>query len=540
MKHRNQTMVACSVLMCAFIILLWGFGSPAFAVKKGGILRVGIGHDPNLLDPPNMADDPSFPMSSNIFEQLLNFSYDEKTKKVTTVPRLAVKWEQSKDGKSWTFYLRKGVKFHDGSAFNAEALKFNFDRLVNEVTKYGTDVKAVIDRTEVVDEYTAKVYLKTPSVLFLNVLDTPYAGIVSPTAIKKYGDKVGHHPTGTGPFKFEKWASGEYVELKAYEEYWGGRPNLDGMIFRFTPDDSARISMLESGELDIIVAVPIPEFERMKKAGRLDVQSWKTSLVSRVWIHCNVPPYNDVKMRQAIKLAIDRKSIVEDILKGNGYAVESAASPVSWGYYPADPPTYDPEKAKKLFTEAGWVDKDGDGIREKGDQKLIFTLYTTPPGRGVMRREIALAIQEYLRHVGVDCKLLFEGFPVMLDRGLTTADKAKEGAFLLNWSSKTDAWFILYTWFYSGKWYPDKPHWMFYRNTDFDKLLDQAQGELDNEKRFELYKQAQIIMANDTPEIAISVDYNTLAKHKYVQGVRCDPIPSQDAFLNVRGAWLDK
>ena len=528
-----------SVCFLFSIISQLGFLSSSMAVTTGGVLKVAVGGQANRMDPPNSAGDVDITIMDNIFETLVYYHYDEMSKAAEPKPLLAEKWEKSPDGMVWTFHLKKGVKFHDGTPFDAAAVKYNFDRITGGAT-YGRDLKEAVDHTEVVDDHTFKVYLKSSAPIFLNILGTPYVQMVSPTAAEKYGDKIGSHPVGTGPFVFSKWVSGDYAEVKANDEYWGGRPHLDGILFRFVEDNNARISMLQTGEIDLAYNIPVPDHERLQKSDKIDVKSWPTALITRIFIHCSVPPFDDTRVRRAMKYAIDTEAIVSDILKGNGKAPASPAVENSWGYYPADPPTYDPEKAKELLKEAGWVDKDGDGIREKEGKNLVFTVNCTPPGRGQMRQEIVLAIQQYLRQVGFDCKVVFENFGSLIARGLCPIDKAKEGGFILNWSSKSDAWFILSTWYHSGRWYPDKKHLTHYRNVEFDKLLDQAAVEVDNQKRFEFYKQAQIILAHDTPIINLSVDYNTLAKRKYVKGVKYVPIPVQDSFLYIREVWLDK
>ena len=524
------------LMACCFAFQI-GFLSESVAAKKGGVIKVGIGGSPKTLDPHNEAGDETLLINSNVFETLLYFNYDQKDKKAKPMPSLATSWEKSKDGLAYTFKLRKGVKFHDGTPFDAQAVKFNFERIIQ--CSYGRDIKEVFDHAEVIDNFTVKIHLNKPLAIFLNLIELYNAQMISPTAFKKYGDKFGLSPVGTGKFKFTKWVPGDYIQLQAYEGHWGGRPNLDGIIFRFVPDNNARLSMLQTGELDLVYNVPYSEHERLRKTGNIGVETWPCTSNLRMSIH-NIYPYDDVMVRQAIKYAIDRKAIVRDILVGNGYPSDSPSAPMSWGYYPANPPVYDPDKAKQLLTEAGWVDKDGDGIREKGADKLVFTINCTPPGRGQMRGEIALAIQEYLRQVGFDCKLIIEDFGSLIMRFETTRDKAREGAFLSAWSSKSDAWFVLYTCYYSKKWYPNGRHMTFWINPEFDRILEQAAVEINDQKRFELYKQAQIIHAREAPDISLCVEYHTLAKHKYVQGVRYDPIPVQDSFVNIREAWLDK
>jgi len=484
---------------------------------------------------------------SHIFEACAPFRYNEKAKKVEPVPVLAEKWVRSEDGKLWTFYLRKGVKFHDGTPFDAAAVQFNIDRLCADKprTLYGKGVKAAVDHAEVADEYTIKIYLKRPVAIFMNLFGRFTAAIVSPTSVKKYGDKVGRHPTGTGPFKFVKWVPGEYVELEVFKEYWGGRAPLDGIIFRFVPDSNARINMVQTGEVDLALNIPVQDHERLRKTGKIDIETWPTATLARLYMDTAAPPFDEVKVRQAVKLAIDTEGIARNIFQRNAVAVDSPISPFSWGYYAADPPIYDPEKAKKLLAEAGWIE--GDKYREKEGKKLAVTIYSPLPGYQLMGGESLLAIQEYLRKVGFDVTVSFSDFSAFLaefyktrDERVQKAEETKRGdAYFIDWNSRSDAWFTLYTKMHSRVWYPDKKHTSFYRNTEFDKSVLEAEVELDQKRRFELYKKAQIIVSHDTPIVHMWAPKKTLAKRKYVHGLKFAPMPPSDAHLIARQAWME-
>jgi len=537
---KSQTGLFFVLLVSMLFVLQFGFPSSSLAVKQGGVLKIALGMGPNKIDPPNSYGGTDMMIGCHVFEKLVAFEYDEKAKGTVPRPVLAERWKKSEDGKIWTFYLKKGVKFHDGTAFNAEAVKFIMDRTVADKprTLYGRDLRYVVDHTETVDEYTVAIHCKKVTSTFLHLIGQPCFNILSPASLKKYGNKVGRHPTGTGPFKFVKWVPGEYVELAANKEYRGGRPNLDGIIWRFVPDNSARMNMLQTGEIDVAYNVPIPDHERLIKTGKIDIVTWPTATILRFYMDCAYTPTDEVKVRQAIKLAIDTKAIVRDILEGKGNAADSAVAPYSWGFYNADPATYDPEKAKTLLTEAGWIDKDGDGIRKKGDKKLTLTIYAPQPGRYPMDRECVLAIQEFLREVGFDCKVRFMEFAAFLKALYKTKDQTTGGAYFVSWSSRTDAWFVLYSKFHSSYWYPDKKHTTFYRNTAYDKLLDKAALTLDNQKRFELYKKAQEILAVETPTLHLWVMHYMLAKRKYVHGLVYKPIPVNDT-LHAREAWIE-
>lgn len=535
---RNFISLWCLIIIC--LVFQFAFVSSGFAVKQGGILKVAIGYNANRLDPPNTNQPGDMVPGVHIFQPLVFIQYDAKTKTTEPKPVLAERWERSNDGKVWTFYLRKGVKFHDGTPFNAEAVKFSFDRATadNPVALYGKDLKGVIDHTEVTSEYTMKFHLKKPVAIFLDLLGDFNSNISSPTSVKKYGDKVGQYPTGTGPFKFKKLVPGDYLELEANREYWGGRPYLDGIVFRFVPDNNARVNMLQVGEVDVASNIPLQDHKRLIETRNIDIITWPTSNIMRGYIDCAYPPTDDVRVRQAIKYAIDTKAIARDILQG-GTAADSVVSPFSFGYYPADPPVYDPEKAKKLLAEAGWIEKSDGGILKKEGKPLTITIYHPERDRYLMSGETTLAMQEYLRKVGFDCTVRFMDFSAWLDLFYRYKHETKGGIFLITWESKGDAWFMLYPKVYSI-WYPDKKHFTFYRNEEFNRLVDEAAVSTDNQKRLELYKRAQIIEANDTPLLSLWLMTENVGKRKYVHDVKQNPVQGGEMWFYVRDAWMDK
>jgi len=539
-------------LLCLLIYFAFQFGSPtsSYAVKQGGVLKIAIGGQPSKMDPPNTTSSHDQQMMAHIYEVLLAYHYDGKTKMCTPKPILAEKWTLSKDGKVYTFYLRKGVKFHDGTPFNATAVKFNIDRMMAEKprTLYGRDVTGGIDHTEVVGEYTIKIHLSKPIAIFLHLLGDFKGAMVSPTALKKYGDDISRYPTGTGPFKFVKWATGDYLEVEVFKEYWGGRAPLDGIVFRFVPDSNARINMLQMGEVDVALNIPIQDHERLRKTDKIDIISWPIAALHHFYLDNAVPPTNELKVRQAIKLAIDTEAVTRDIFQGTAKPADSCLAPFTWGYFPANPHSYNPEKAKKLLEECGWIDRGGDGYRERDGKKLGLTIYAPLPDYMPMCGESLLAIQEYLRKVGFECKVnaldfsafLSEYYRTLPERVQKEKDEKRGTAYFIDWGSRSDGWFTLYNKMNSRVWYPDKKHTSFYRNTEFDSLIDKAEVEVDPQKRFELYKKAQIIEAQDTPIIHLWVVSHALGKRKYVHGIQAVPLPVADSHSHAREAWIEK
>ncbi|MEW6266018.1 MAG: ABC transporter substrate-binding protein [Thermodesulfobacteriota bacterium] len=512
----------------------------AQAAKQGGVLKIALGMNPDLMDPPNSYASSDMMIGCHIFERLIDLQYDLQTGRTTPKPALAEKWETSADGKVWTFYLRKGVFFHDGTPFNAEAVKFNIERTIHpeKKTRYGGDLRAMVEKVEKVDDSTVKIFCRLPGGVFLHLMGEPFLWMISPKSVADYGDKVGRNPVGTGPFKFAKWTPNESVELAVNDKYWAGRANLDGIVFRFVPDGAARMNMLQTGEVDVIYNVPAPDHERLRKTGRIEVLSWPTAEILRLMLNCQIAPGNDPKVRQAVKLAIDRPGIIKAVLMNNAQPAKSTIAPFSWGYYPAAEVVHDPQKAKKLLEEAGWVDTDKDGLREKDGKKLTLTIRAPQPGRYPMDQECLLAIQENLRQVGIDCKINFMEFAAFMGSLFVPLEKSNGDAIFVSWSSRTHAWFATYKILHSKFWVPNGINIAYYKNGDMDKLLDAAVMEADEAKAAEIYKKVQIMVEEEVPQISLWILNSTIAKKKNVQGLVTVPIPVSDMF-HARGAWIE-
>ncbi len=534
--QRSKTRFFCTILLVLFSCLFF-FTQPALAEKQGGILKYGIPGNTNTLDPPNARGDADMRIcTGNIFESLLTFHYDNKTQKTTLLPVLAKKWEQSPDGKTWTFYLREGVKFHDGTPFNAEAVKYNIDRTLKDKprTKF-SEFRGIIQRVEIVEDYTVKFHCSKVVGHFLHLFGVAVSHIVSPASVEKYGSKVGLHPTGTGPFKFVKWVPGERVELEKYNDYWGKKAYLDGIVYRFVVDANARINMLLTGELDVAENIPLQDFERLKKTGAVDVRTVKTPELFRLFLNARTFPTNDSRVRQAINSAIDRPGIISAIFRGHAEIAKSVVASSSWGYYPASENKYNPDKAKKLLKEAGFVDTNKDGILEKDGKKLSFTILAPQAGHYPMDQELLLAIQQNLREVGIEFTIEFMEMAAWVKRIFLSCEE-QDVAFLVGLSSKSHAYYITYPHFHS-KFIGGMNHFC-YKNDEMDKLLEAASIEVNPEKSYELYKKIQILLAKENLMINLWTMEVATAFSKKVHGLEFNSLPIHDKFKH-RGAWIE-
>ena len=339
-------------LFFVMVLVLMLLPQAVFAVSpvRGGSLTVCQPAEPPGLDPTaNTAAAIDRVVWSNVFETLTKV-----TDKGELIPCLAEKWDVSPDGKFYTFHLRKGVKFHNGEPFNAAVAKWNIERAKNEgTTNPHPEYFRGIVKIDIPDDDTLAITLKDVDALFLIHMAE---GDASMLPMKGY-ETAKSHPIGTGPFKFIKWVKGDRVELDRFEGYWNSQlPYLDKVTFRFIPDASAQTAALKAGDIDVIGWIGSPETAKvLAKDKRFKVLAGASTSDTILSTNNKAKPFDNLKVRQAMAHAIDRKMIIDLAMSGYGTPIGSHWSPAApyyvdlVGTYP-----YDPEKAKKLLAEAGY------------------------------------------------------------------------------------------------------------------------------------------------------------------------------------------
>lgn len=467
-----------------------GGNAPAAGPKKGGTLVVGSHATHKSLGPYHWSSSADLLPIRMIHEGLVDFEPGYKV-----VPRLAERWEVSPDGLSYTFFLRQGVKWHDGTEFTAEDVKFSFEIYAKPETKakQSTDFK-VVKEVQVKDKHTAVV-----------VLSEPYAPFLRKTAAqflvpKHYHEKMtpeeyGRKPLGTGPYKFVEWAPNQHVKLEAFPDYWGGRPNFDFVENREMPEVATRMLALRSGEIQLDNWYPPPEEVAKFEADKaFQVTSEQTLGTMIMTINNTHPILKDKRVRQAIMLGLDREAIVKDLWKGLGVVAKHVVPPdMEWHNPDVKTYPFDQEAAKKLLEEAGW--KPGpDGIRvNAAGEKLTFTTILIQGDED--RGQIAVAAQQWLKAIGIDMQIERNEAGMMIDRVWKTR--------------KFDA--ALYTWTLGGMGGdPDlSPQWScqgndnqtLYCDQELDQLMADGAREQDWEKRKAIYAKVQAKLAEDVPMI---------------------------------------
>lgn len=500
------------------VLVLLLFVDLSFA--QGGELIIARPSDAISLDAQEETTAPGAWVYGNIIEPLIALNADG-----SIAPRLATEWEFI-DPTRLRFQLREGVTFHDDTPFNAEAVKFTWDRaLFSDPPGLWKGLAGPIAAVEVVDEYTVDIVSEVPYGPLLLTASMIYTGVVSPAAVEEYGEAYGRNPVGTGPFKFVEWQTNDHITLEANEDYWRGRPALDRVIFRVIPEDGARMLSLRAGEVDMVLNPPPSELASFESDPAFVVSMADSVQVFYLGFNLDKPPVDDPLVRKAIAHALDIPLIVESVLEGGATVATSVISPGVFGHidmelderYP-----YDVARAQELLEQAGWTDSNGDGIREKNGEPLVLKVLPAS-GRYLKDREVAEVTQEFLRQVGIQAELdIFEWGTTF---SLSQEDPLQYHMVSFAWlTTTTDADYTLFSNFHSEELPPESWNKYRYSNPEVDTWLEQARGSIDEEERLELYTQVQQQLAEDLPSIPV---YNTneLAVHSSsVEGFQTHPV----------------
>jgi peptide/nickel transport system substrate-binding protein len=489
----------------------------AAAGKPGGSIVVGLDLEPDNLDPAVTPFAVSHTVMMNIYDTLVWQGTDGKF-----YPGLAQKWTVSPDGTTFTFNLRSDVKFHDGTPFNADAVKFTFDHIVDPASHSGfaASLLGPYDHSEVVDPSTVKVYFTGPYAPFLDSASQAFLGIVSPTAVKKDPQAFLRNPVGTGFMKFQEWVEKDHITLTRNPDYnWAptvfthtGPAYLDSITVRFYTDNPTRLAALESSDANLIES-PVPsEIKRLRADSKYQVSDRINPGLPVVWmIDTTRPPTDDLAVRQAMNFAIDRNAVVATGMFG---ITKPAFGPL-WsttpyyssqveGLYP-----YDPAQAKKVLDDAGWV-PGSDGIRAKNGQKLSASFANTD-----FSAPFAELAQAQLRSVGIDLQLM----KMDVAAAFKAIGASQVNIALQGWISSDPV--VLGNLFYTKN-IKDGFAWTKYSDPHLDDLLSQGERTIDQAARTKIYADVQqLIMSKALILPLFGTPHDEAYQSKY-QGVNQD------------------
>ena len=528
-RHRRPLVALLAVLLAA----VWlGVPGPAEAQKRGGTLTIVRPTDPVSLDPNLETTAPGAWVYFNMLEGLLTL--DDK---MQVKPSLATSWEVMSPTKV-RFKLRPNVKFHDGTPFNAAAVKFTFERaLKGTPPARWASLAGSLSGAEVVDDLTVDVLTKDPYGPILRTLAMYCVGIVSPTAVQKMGEGFSRAPVGTGPFKFVEWKTNTHVIIERNADYWGDKALLDRVIFKVVPEEGARMIALQTGDADMVLFPAPTQLAALRKDSKFTVNEVGGIRVVFIGMHAGIPPLDDVRVRSAMLHAVDRKTILDNIMEGSAAPARGVLAPGVFGYkdmqldkvYPVDK-----AKAKALLTQAGWA-PGPDGIMQKGGQRLTLS-WLAARGRYPKDGEITEAVQAMLKDVGIEAKVQFLEWAAVFQqlRGATLA----HNLFTLGWvTSNADADYSLYALFHSKGTPPTAWNTSRYANPKVDTLVEQARRSLNQSEREKLYGEVQDILAKEMVWIPVYTTKEIIATRASVKGFNVHPV---EYNLWLGKTWLDK
>lgn len=442
-------------------------------------------------------------------------------------PDLAEKWMTSSDGKTWSFSLRKDVKFQDGTPFNADAVVSVYTKMLDKTYNTGASTLwAPIDKIVKVDDYNVQILTKEPYGGLLNTLAHGSALIPSPAALEKYGKDIGLHPVGTGAYILDKIEPGTQVVLKANDNYYGGKPAYKQITFKYVGDASSRIAALKSGQADVIDAVPVEQADDLKSSPNVDLINVPGLQVFGIGLNQNNTILQDKNVRQALNMAIQKEAIVKTLFKGYGTVLTSPLAPNTTGYVKSGEYSFDVEKAKKILADAGWK-AGADGTLEKEGKKLSFNL-RTPDGMYPNDVIVAETMKSQLKTIGVDVKINKVEKSTFWDGIKVPQAKVDFDMVLFGYNPSHGNGGIQLDALFATN--PDAaknpPQWNFnwYSNKAVDELIQNANKEVDQQKRTQLLGQAEKMIWDDAPYIWLYAKNNIAAKAKSVDGIKVLPV----------------
>lgn len=538
MKRRFKPAYAFGAFALALTTVLAGCGSSsnseataqaasgsdtatASAPVQGGDFTYALATSPDTLDPRRSGLAVSVRVFGALYDTLLVRNADG-----SLGPSLATEWEQSDDGLSYTLKLKEGVKFQDGTPFNAEAVKYNFDSIIDPETKAANALALLrpYKSSEVIDEYTIKLNLETASQAFLGNLSQGMLSIVSPTAAKEKGEDFGKNPIGTGPFKFVSWSENAEIKLERNPDYaWGSSEAkntkaayLDNLTFKIVPEEATRIGGVQSGQ--VLAAETVPPQNIVALESDPNAQLFKTNTIGlpyTLFFNLEKKPWDELKARQAVQLAVDVDTIVKTLYLGTYERAWSSLTPGILGYDESLEGKIAPnlEKSNALLDELGWV-KGADGIREKDGQRLTLHYVDGSPNRE-KRNDIAAMIREQLKAIGVETE-------VEITQDIATV-VFQNWDYDLYGNSQVNADPNSLSAFYHSTKEGERRTLNGLSDPEVDKWLEEAGVEKDDAKRVELYKKVQQYISDQALILPIYVFPYTVAAAKSVQGLTFDP-----------------
>ncbi|WP_297611352.1 glutathione ABC transporter substrate-binding protein GsiB [uncultured Sutterella sp.] len=476
-------------------------------------VTVAVASTFTTLDPYNASDTLSQAVVKSFYEGLFSFDKDMKVVNV-----LAESYEASADGLVYTVKLRKGVKFQNGEDFNAEAVKINYERVMDKKNSLKRYVLfSNIDRIDVVDAHTVKFTLKRPFSAFINQLAHPSGGMICPKALEKWGAQIAFHPCGTGPFVMKDYNPAEVLKVEKNPNYWrAGYPKVDSITFKPVVENSTRVAMLLTGEAQYAFPLPAEQVKQIEKRSNVRVDVTPSIITRYVEMNMTKKVFQDIRVRQALNYAINKQALVK--VAFNGYAdPATGVAPMNVDYaVKLGPWPYDPKKARELLKEAGYPN---------GFRVTLWSGYNHSTAMKIIQ-----FLQQQLAQVGVkaDIRALEAGQRTALVESVTP-EKSEHQLYYIGWSSSTGEMdYAIRPLLATASFTPNDSNDSYYSNKMVDEKLMEALATTDRAKKAELYADIQKQIWHDAPWIFLATEQNIAGAAKNLTGFYIQP----DASFN--------
>ncbi|QOK96910.1 glutathione ABC transporter substrate-binding protein GsiB [Ralstonia pseudosolanacearum] len=479
---------------------------PAFAAKDA---VMAVASTFTTMDPYDAQDTLSFSVAKSFYQGLFGFDKDMKLVNV-----LCESYDVSKDGLVYTFKLHKGVKFHDGTTFDANAVKANLDRVTNPANK----LKRItlfnrVAKTEVVDPYTARVTLKEPFSPFINVLAHPSAAMISPAALQKYGKDIAFHPVGTGPFEFVEWKPTDYLKGKKFAGYWKpGLPKIDTITWKPVVDNNTRAAVMQTGEADFAFNIPFEQAAVLKGSPKVDLIAAPSIIQRYLSFNTQVKPFDNPKVRQAVNYAINKDALTKVAFSSyavpaDGVVPQGVDYAVKLGPWP-----YNPGKARELLKEAGYPN---------GFETQLWSAYNHTTAQKIIQ-----FVQQQLAQVGIKAQVqaLEAGQRVEKVESVQKPEDPGVRMYYTGWSSSTgESDWAIRPLLASESFPPKSFNTAYYKNAQVDADIAGALRTTDRAVKTQMYTDAQKRIWDDAPWAFLVTEKIIYARAKRLSGAYVAP-----------------
>lgn len=468
--------------------------------------RIAIGIDPDTLDPVGTTTTTAGNVVDYVAETLTRL---EPSGSVS--PHLAESWIISPNGREYTFKLRRGVTFHDGTPFDAKAVKWNLDRVADPNVRVPIRTPyAAIEKTDVVDSHTIKVTLKHPYAPFIAGLSWTTSAMLSPGGAKKAGNDYQNYQgiVGTGPYTLGERKRGESITLNGNPRYWGRKPHYDTVVVRIVPEAATRESLILAGQVDLVILPPIADLPALQRNPNVKVLLAPSDRT--IFIAINTNKLKDKRVRQALNYAVDKPAIVKNVLFDAADSMDAPMASSLFGYCKVGGYEFDPQRAKRLLQEAG--------VPQGTRIQLLH-----PTGRYVQDRETAQAVAGYLREVGLDAQLTTIDWPTYIKTITSPPETNTTELHMLGWAPAFLDASQQMAQFTSDNHPPKALATSFYSNPEVDRLAAAAEQETNETRRKDLYCQVSRLIWEDAPWIFLWVQRFPIVYSSKVTGVESLP-----------------